>query len=76
VKRTGSSKSIGVVIHICIGTTQGNSLCGYLYIKLAKCHASLFIFCFFFYKIGEQEDGTGWEGGRHSWEGERCWGKG
>jgi hypothetical protein len=27
---------VGVVIHICIETTQGNSLCSYLYLKLAK----------------------------------------
>jgi hypothetical protein len=47
VKRTGRGKSIGVVIHICMGTTQGNSLCSYLYLKLAKCHFSHFIFYVF-----------------------------
>jgi hypothetical protein len=31
-----------VVIHICMETTQGNSLCIYLYLKLAKMS------CFFF----------------------------
>jgi hypothetical protein len=39
VKRTGRGKSVGAVIHICMGTTQGNSLCSYLYLKLAKSHA-------------------------------------
>jgi hypothetical protein len=27
-----------------MGTTQGNSLCSYLYLKLAKSHVSHFIF--------------------------------
>jgi hypothetical protein len=41
-------------------TTQGNSLCSYLYLKLAKRHVSLFIyFGFFSYKIREHEGGTG-----------------
>jgi hypothetical protein len=44
VKRTERGNSIGVVIHICMGTTQGNSLCSYLYLRLAKCHVSHFIF--------------------------------
>jgi hypothetical protein len=39
-----------------MGTTQGNSLCSYLYLKLAKPNVSLFIFYVFsFYKIEEQE---------------------
>jgi hypothetical protein len=32
VKRTGRGESIGVVVHICMGTTQGNSPCSYLYL--------------------------------------------
>jgi hypothetical protein len=53
VKKTERSESTGVVIHICMGTTQGNSLCSYLYLKLAKHHISHFIFIFyiFFYKM-------------------------
>jgi hypothetical protein len=47
VKRTGRSESIGVVIYICMGTTQGNSLFSYLYLKLAKHHVSCFIFYVF-----------------------------
>jgi hypothetical protein len=44
VKRTGRGESIEAVIHICMGTTQGNSLCSCLYLKLAKHHISHFIF--------------------------------
>jgi hypothetical protein len=44
VKRTGRGKSIGAVKHICMGITQGNSLCSYLYLRLAKCHVSSSIF--------------------------------
>jgi hypothetical protein len=36
VKRTGRDESIGAEIHICMETTQGNTLCRYLYLKLAK----------------------------------------
>jgi hypothetical protein len=60
VKRSGRDEPIGVAIHMCMETTQGNSLCSYIYLKVAKHHVSLFIFyVFFFYKIGEQEGGTG-----------------
>jgi hypothetical protein len=39
--------------------TQENSLCSYLYLKQAKMSCFLFyLLCFFFCKIGEQEDGT------------------
>jgi hypothetical protein len=47
MKRTGRGESTGAVIHICMGTTQGNSLCSYLYLRLAKCHVSHFIFYIF-----------------------------
>jgi hypothetical protein len=41
-------------------TTQGNSLCRYLYLTLRKHYISLFIFyVFFFYKIGEQKSRAG-----------------
>jgi hypothetical protein len=43
VKRTGRGESIGAVIYICMGTTKWNSLCSYLYLKLAKHHVSHFI---------------------------------
>jgi hypothetical protein len=36
VKRTGRDEPVGVVIHICMETTQGISLCSYLYLKLGK----------------------------------------
>jgi hypothetical protein len=44
VKRTGRGESIGAVTHICIETTQGISLCSYLYVKH---HVCLFIFYVF-----------------------------
>jgi hypothetical protein len=47
VKRTGGDEPTGAVTHICIEITQGNSLCSYLYLKLEKCHVSLFIFYVF-----------------------------
>jgi hypothetical protein len=43
VKRTGRDEPVGVVIHICMETTQGISLCSYLYLKVAKMP------CFSFY---------------------------
>jgi hypothetical protein len=44
VKRTGRGKSIESVIHIHMGIAQGNSLCSYLYLRLAKCHISPSVF--------------------------------
>jgi hypothetical protein len=59
VKRTGRGESIGAVIHICMGSTQGNSLCSYLYHKLVKRHVLPFIiYVFSSTKIGEQESGA------------------
>jgi hypothetical protein len=43
VKRTGRDEPIGVVIHIFMETTQGNTLCSYLYLKLVKMP----YFCFY-----------------------------
>jgi hypothetical protein len=60
VKRSGRNESILVVIHICMETTQRISLYSYLYLKLAKTPSfSYYLLCFFFYKIGKQEGGTG-----------------
>jgi hypothetical protein len=59
VKRIRKDEPIGVVIHICMDTTQGISLCSCLYLKLAKTSCfSFYLLCFFFYKIREQEGGT------------------
>jgi hypothetical protein len=57
VKRTGRHESIGVGIHACMETTQGISLCSYLYLKLAKppCF-SYYVLCFFFYIIGNRRE--------------------
>jgi hypothetical protein len=69
VKRTGRDELFGVVIHICMETTQDNFLCSYLYLKLAKTPCiSNYVLCFFFYKIGEQEGrrgSVGWGMGCH-----------
>jgi hypothetical protein len=80
VKRTGRDEPTGVVIHMCMETTQGNSLCSSLYLKVAKmpcfCYYPLH---FFFYKIGEQEGRTGsaqWGWGLALVGGRRQWGKG
>jgi hypothetical protein len=35
-KRTGRDEAIGTVLDMCMETTQGNSLCSCLYLKLAK----------------------------------------
>jgi hypothetical protein len=64
VKRSGGNEPIRVVIHICMEAIQGISLCSYLYLKLAKTSCfSYSLLCFFFYKIEEQEVGTGSAGG-------------
>jgi hypothetical protein len=74
MKKIRRHEPIGIIIHIYMEMSQGNSLCRYL--KQAK-KSFLFVFSFFFYKIGEQEGGTGpVDGGwRYHWEG-KCWGKG
>jgi hypothetical protein len=36
VKRTGRDEPVDIVIHICMETAQGISLCNYVYLKLAK----------------------------------------
>jgi hypothetical protein len=65
VKSTGRDEPIGVVIHICMETTQGISLYSYLYLKLAKTPCfSYYLLWFFFYKIREQEGRTGSAWGR------------
>jgi hypothetical protein len=47
VKRTRGDEPIGAVIHICKEISQGNSLCSYIYLKLANHHVFLFIFYLF-----------------------------
>jgi hypothetical protein len=80
VKRTGRDEPIGVIIHICMKTIQGISLCCYLYFKPAKMPCFFFyLLCFFTYKIGEREGRTGSAQGLggvwHRWE-EEVAGKG
>jgi hypothetical protein len=47
VKRTGRGESIGAVIHICMETSKGNSLCSNLYLKLANVMFLVLSFMFF-----------------------------
>jgi hypothetical protein len=56
MKKIRGDKAVGVMIHIYMEISQGNSLCSYLYLKQAKMS---FIFYFFFYKIRQQEGRTG-----------------
>jgi hypothetical protein len=46
VKRTGKDEPIGVVIHICMETTQGTSLYSYLYLKLTEIPCFSYLLCF------------------------------
>jgi hypothetical protein len=59
-KGTCRNDLVGVVIHICMETTQRISLFSYLYLKLVKTSCFFYyLLYFFFYKIGEQEGGIG-----------------
>jgi hypothetical protein len=44
VIRTSRDEPFGIVIHICMETTQEISLYSYIYLKLAKHHDSLITF--------------------------------
>jgi hypothetical protein len=60
VKRSDIDEPVWVVIHICMETTQGISLYSYIYLKLARTPCfSYYLLFYFFYKIREQEGGTG-----------------
>jgi hypothetical protein len=56
MKKNRGGEPFAVILHIYMKISQGNSPCSYLYLKQAKM--SFFLFLFFFYKIGEQEDRT------------------
>jgi hypothetical protein len=56
MKKIRGDRPIGVIIHIYMEISQGNSLCSYLYLKKAKM--SCFSFYLFSYIIGEQEGRT------------------
>jgi hypothetical protein len=58
VKRTGRDEPIGDVIHTCMETTQGNSLCSYLYLELAKMLCFSFL-SFIYFLL--QNWRTGWQ---------------
>jgi hypothetical protein len=42
MKKTGRGESVRAVILICMEPSQGNSLCSYLYLNLAKHHVTHF----------------------------------
>jgi hypothetical protein len=67
VKRTGRGETIGAIIHIYIRTTQGNSLCIYLYLELAK--PMFLILSFMFFLLQNQK--TGGRGGERVGTGRR-----
>jgi hypothetical protein len=46
MKKIKGDKLIGVIIHTHMEISQGNSLCGLLYLK-QKCHVFHFVFSFF-----------------------------
>jgi hypothetical protein len=75
VKRSGRDEPIGVAVHMCMEVTQGNSLCSYLYLKLAKTPCfSYSLFMFFSSTKSENRVCVyvaGWWGGGvwHRWEG-------
>jgi hypothetical protein len=50
--KSGRDEPVWVVIHICMGTTQGLSLYSYLYLKLTKMPCfSHYLLCFFSTKL-------------------------
>jgi hypothetical protein len=53
VKRTSTDEPVGVVIHICMETIQGNSLCSYLYLKFAK-NAMYLLLSFMYFLLQNQ----------------------
>jgi hypothetical protein len=55
MKKIRRDKQIGVIMHIYMEISQGNSLCIYLYLK----HAKMSFLSYFFYKTRKQEGGTG-----------------
>jgi hypothetical protein len=60
VKASGRDEPMWVVIHKCMEAMLGISLYSYPYLKLPKTLClSYYLLCFFFYKIREQEGGTG-----------------
>jgi hypothetical protein len=74
VKRTRRGESTGALIYIHMGTIQGNFPSSYLYLKLAKCHVSCFIFIFYGFSSTKLENRRAEQvlpgvGVWHQWEG-------
>jgi hypothetical protein len=57
MKNNRREEQIGVITHIYMEISQGNSLCSYLYFKQTK--VSYFSFSFFLLQIREQKSGIG-----------------
>jgi hypothetical protein len=55
VKSTRAGEPIGVVIHICMKTSQRNYLYSYIYLKLAKMSCFFFL-SFIFFSSTKSED--------------------
>jgi hypothetical protein len=67
MKKNRGDEPIGVIMHIFMEMSQGNSLCSYMYLKQTKLSCfSFHLFFFFLYKIREQEGRTG--GAWHQWK--------
>jgi hypothetical protein len=76
-KIRGDKPVVGIT-HICMEISQGNSLCNYLYLKLAKMSCfPFYFFVFLIFKIREQEQETGpaQQGGLAPVRRQRCCGK-
>jgi hypothetical protein len=50
-EENGRDERVEIVIHICMETIQGNSLCSYLYLKLVNTIFLFLSFMFLLYKI-------------------------
>jgi hypothetical protein len=60
MSKTNRDEPVWVVIHTCMEAMPGISLHSYFYLRLAKAlYLSYYLLCFLFYKIREQEVGTG-----------------
>jgi hypothetical protein len=60
MKKCRGDKLIGIITHIYMEISQGNSSSSYLYLKQAKIsYFSFHFLSFFFYRLGEQEGGIG-----------------
>jgi hypothetical protein len=70
VKRNRGEEPFGVVIRVCMEISQGDSLCSYLYFKLAKTSCfSFYLLSFCFYKIEQEAEQVLGGGDWQQWKG-------